>query len=193
MHNHRHTQSIDRPSLVWHAAGQSCAPLGGRHPPPSVCGRPGSAHECVVRLHPCPLGLHCCTGWHHTAQNVQIQRFTASTDHLMWPFMEHTLGPCIPPLVSTSCQTLCWMRSLVFIPRHGRLGDHHIHSVGQMPSIYGVCFHHWETQQTLDNLGPFSLFVHCLSVTHCQQTVVRVTNRGDKTFWCKSKMGKKRR
>lgn len=32
-----HTQSTEHPSLVWHAAGQSCAWFRGCHPPPSVC------------------------------------------------------------------------------------------------------------------------------------------------------------
>lgn len=81
------------------------------------------------------------------------------------------------PLHPATCfhllpNALCRMRSSVFIPRHGRLGDHHIHSARQMPSIYGVCFHHRETQQTLDNLGPLRALCALFVWSHVQQTVV---------------------
>lgn len=167
MHNLRHTHKALTARLLcgtqqgshvldWEGATRLHPSAGAQAP-----------HECDVRLHPCALARHCCARWHHTAQNVQMRRSSDVTIYgaHAWPLRPAACFHLLP-------NALCGMRSLVFIPRHGRLGDHHIHSVGQMPSIYGVCFHHWETQQTLDNLGPFSLFVHCLSGTRRQQTVV---------------------
>lgn len=148
--------------------------LTGRAPPASIRLRAPRLRIWSWRM---PASMCTCAALLHTVTSRCLKRTNAAfhcghgpSDVTIygahsWPPRPATCFPLLP-------NALRRMRSLVFIPRHGRLGDHHIHSAGQMPSIYGVCFHHWETQQTLDNLGPFSLFVHCLSVTRCPLTVV---------------------
>lgn len=93
-------------------------------------------------------------------------QITASATNAAFPSCSST--PICPFMASQACPVLvfpvpnAWsgMRSSLF-PNPGRLGDQDNHHRSHMPSICGVCFHLWETQQSLDNLSGSVFFVFC--------------------------------